>query len=82
RMSCLSDRNAKENITRVGTHSLGIGLYLFDYKFAYRLTWGYARQFGVMADEVEKVLPEAVCTQPDGYKMVDYAMLGIDRDCQ
>ena len=65
-MSCISDRNAKENITRVGTHSLGIGLYLFDYKLAYRLTWDYARQFGVMADEVEKVLPEAVCTQPDG----------------
>ena len=26
-----------------------------------------------MADEVEKVFPEAVVVGPDGYKMVDYA---------
>ena len=76
---CRSDRRAKENIVLVGTHSPGIGLYLFDYKLAHRQTWGYGRQFGVMADEVERVLPEAVCTDPDGYKMVDYDRLGISR---
>jgi hypothetical protein len=32
-----------------------------------------------MADEVEKVMPEAVSVHPNGYKMVDYAMLGISR---
>ena len=31
-----------------------------------------------MADEVETVLPQAVVMHPDGYKMVDYALLGID----
>ena len=31
-----------------------------------------------MADEVELVLPQAVVMHPDGYKMVDYALLGID----
>ena len=31
-----------------------------------------------MADEVEAVLPQAVVMHPDGYKMVDYALLGID----
>jgi hypothetical protein len=76
---CLSDRRTKENIVRVGSHSLGIGLYLFDYKPAYRQTWGHRRQFGVMADEVERVLPEAASVHADGYKMVDYAMLGISR---
>ena len=73
-----SDRAVKENIVRVGTHPLGIGLYLFDYKPEYRETVGFGRQFGVMADEVEAVLPQAVVMHPDGYKMVDYALLGID----
>jgi len=30
-----------------------------------------------MADEVEAVMPEAVCEHPDGYKMVNYSFLGI-----
>ncbi len=72
-----SERRIKENIVRVGDHPLGIGLYLFDYKPQYREQWGHGRQFGVMADEVETVIPEAVCMHPDGYKMVNYAMLGI-----
>jgi len=33
----------------------------------------------VMAQEVGSVMPEAVCVDPDGYLMVDYAMLGISR---
>ena len=79
RMSCLSDRIEKEHIVRIDTHPLGIGLYLFDYKSEFRNVWGHGRQFGVMADEVEKVMPEAVSVHPDGYKMVDYGMLGISR---
>ena len=77
-----SDRSIKKNIVCIGTYSQGIGLYLFDYKLAFRPRWGRDRQFGVMADEVERVLPEAVCTHPDGYKMVDYTMLGISRTAQ
>lgn len=72
-----SDRVIKENIVRIATHPLGIGLYLFDYKPEYRERCGAGRQFGVMADEVETVMPEAVVVHPDGYKMVNYAMLGI-----
>ena len=74
-----SDRAIKENIVRIGAHPLGIGLYLFDYKLEYRDRWGNGRQFGVMADEVETVMPEAVSMDPDGYKLVDYAYLGISR---
>ena len=73
----VSDRNAKENIVRIGEHSLGLGLYLFDYKVEYRHQWGQGRQFGVMAQEVEALMPEAVCVHPDGYRMVNYAMIGI-----
>jgi hypothetical protein len=74
-----SDRSIKAAIARIGDHPLGIGIYLFDYKPEYRDTWGHGRQFGVMADEVEQVMPEAVSLHPQGYKMVNYAMLGISR---
>lgn len=77
-----SDRDIKENLVQVGTHPLGIGLYLFDYKPEYREDIGHGRQFGVMADEVEAVMPEAVSVHSHGYKQVDYAMLGIRHTIQ
>ena len=76
-MTMPSDRAIKENIVRIGTHPLGVGLYLFDYNAQYRRFGRTARNFGVMADEVEAVLPEAVGIHANGYKMVNYAMLGI-----
>ena len=72
-----SDRSIKENILRIGTHPLGIGLYLFEYKPDYRDEGGEGRHFGVMADEVESVLPQAVGRHARGHKTVHYAMLGI-----
>ena len=77
-----SDRLLKESIRAIGTHPLGIGLYLFDYKPEFRERFGTGRQFGVMADEVERVMPQAVSVGPDGYKRVNYAMLGIHRHLQ
>lgn len=77
-----SDPSIKENTVKIGNHPLGIGLYLFDYKPEFRKQWGSGRQFGVMADEVGTVMPEAVCVHPDGYKMVNYAMLGISHRIQ
>lgn len=74
-----SDRRVKEHIVEIGVHPLGIGLYLFDYRAEYREQWGHGRQFGVMADEVEAVMPAAISVHPDGYKLVDYAKLGIAR---
>ena len=62
-----SDRRLKSNIERIGTHKLGIGLYEYD-------IFG-GRQQGVMADEVEKVMPEAIVMHPSGYKMVNYGLL-------
>jgi len=81
-MSMVSDPSAKENIIRIGDHPFGIGLYLFDYKPEFREEWGSGRQFGVMADEVETVMPEAVVVHPDGYKMVNYGMLGVYHSIQ
>lgn len=64
-----SDRRLKRNIERIGTHKLGIGIYKFEY------VWGEP-SIGVMADEVRKVMPDAVMTQPNGFDMVDYGKLG------
>lgn len=72
-----SDRRLKENITRVGRHSAGFGIYLFDYIDEFKAAFGEGRQFGVMADEVAAVIPEAVSVGPDGYLRVDYGSLGI-----
>lgn len=62
-----SDRRLKSNIERIGTHPLGIGIYEYD-------IFG-EHQIGVMADEVEQVMPEAVVTHNSGFKMVNYGML-------
>lgn len=61
-----SDRRLKSNIRRVGTHRLGIGIYSYDI--------GGLHQIGVMADEVEKVRPDAV-KEIAGYKFVAYGRL-------
>lgn len=63
-----SDRRLKSNIIRVGDHPLGIGWYEYD-------IFG-RRERGVMADEVEPLVPEAVVTGENGYKMVDYRLIG------
>ena len=77
-MMAMSDRRSKQRIVRVGVHPFGIGLYLFDYKPEFQAACGRGRQFGVMADEVESILPQAVSVHPDRYKRVNYALLGIE----
>jgi len=69
-----SDRRLKENIQPIGTDErTGLNLYEFSYKN------GSGKRFiGVMADEVEKLYPEAVFEMPDGYKAVNYAALGLE----
>jgi hypothetical protein len=62
-----SDRRLKSNIKRVGTHPLGIGIYEYDIFDR--------RERGVMAQEVEQVMPSAVIEHPSGFKMVNYAAL-------
>ena len=73
------DMRLKQNVVLVGRHPSGFGLYLFDYKPEFSELYGIGRQFGVMAQEVEAVVPDAVSTYADGYKRVNYAMLGVCR---
>jgi hypothetical protein len=70
----ISDRRLKENIELVGRDERTmLPLYEFEYK------GGDGRRFlGVMADDVEKVFPQAVIEMSNGYKAVDYDLLGIE----
>lgn len=77
-----SEAALKQNIARIGDHPAGFGLYLFDYKPHLRGVWGHGRQFGVLAHEVERVIPAAVSWHADGHRVVDYALLGIARTGQ
>jgi hypothetical protein len=76
RLYAASERSAKQDIERVGTHpELGVGIYRFRYRKPYRARWGAGEQVGVMIDELQAVLPEAIGFSHDGYKVVNYGML-------
>jgi hypothetical protein len=70
-----SDIEIKQDVKRIGTHERGFGIYEFRYKPEYRQTWGPGTYIGVMAQEVQEVLPSAVSRHPDGYLLVDYGAL-------
>jgi len=63
-----SDRRLKKNIKPIAQLPNGLTWYRFDY------IWDEPSE-GVMADEVEKVIPDAVITDESGYKMVDYSRI-------
>jgi hypothetical protein len=62
----LSDVRAKENVKPVGKLDDGQKVYAYNYK------GDPTPEIGLLAQEVEKVRPDAVATGPDGYKRVDY----------
>jgi hypothetical protein len=70
-----SDICTKENIVNVGWLPNGLPVYEFDYKPEYKDVAGHGRFIGVMAQDVEKVQPEAVITNADGIKMVNYGVI-------
>jgi len=72
----LSDINAKENINEIGALNNGLKVYSYEYKPEFKDIAGHGSHIGVMAQEVEKIIPEAVTTMSNGYKAVNYAMLG------
>lgn len=63
-----SDVRVKDDIKRVGTLDNGLGVYTFRYKGDPKV------QMGVMAQEVEQVIPEAVM-EINGIKHVHYGMI-------
>jgi hypothetical protein len=63
-----SDINIKTDITRISKLNNGLPVYLFRYKGKKELS------IGVMAQDVEKVMPEAVI-EVNGVKAVNYSIL-------
>jgi len=72
--TAFSDRRLKTNIELAGIDPVsGFNLYEYEYTFL------PGKKFrGVMADEVEAVMPEAVLTDANGYKSVNYGMIGVE----
>ena len=66
-----SDIRLKSNIQRIDIHPLGFGIYEYDIFDR--------REQGVLAQEVQRVLPGAVTCGPDGYLRVFYDQIGLCR---
>jgi hypothetical protein len=68
-----SDIRMKENVAKIGETGSGLGVYSFEYKPEFKDIAGHGSFIGVMAQEVEQVIPEAVSVADNGYMMVDYS---------
>jgi len=72
-----SDIRTKENIQHIGWMPNGLPVYTYEYKSEFKDDpfAGHGQFVGVMAQEVEMVRPDAVITNANGYKMVNYGVL-------
>ena len=68
-----SDIRLKEDIVPLGRLGNGIGLYRFRYKGADHTVY-----VGVMAQEVQNIVPRAVSRDRDGFLRVDYDRIGVE----
>ena len=66
-----SDINSKHDIALIGRLDNGLGFY------RYRYNGSNKAYVGVMAQEVQAVMPDAVVRGPDGYLRVFYDRLGL-----
>lgn len=72
-MTAFSDIRLKENIRRVGVSQGGHNLYLWDWNETGRRITGNQPGFGVLAQELQETLPEAVTRGECGFLRVDYS---------
>ena len=70
-----SDVSLKTNIEPVGKLPNGINLYTWDWNEEGKRIAGDAPTYGVIAQEVQEVAPEAVTRGDHGYLMVNYSKL-------
>ena len=63
----ISDERLKENIEKVGSYK---GLNVYEYNYL----WSPVKWVGFIAQEVEKIIPEAVLNV-NGFKVVDYGKI-------
>ena len=80
--SCSSDRRFKKDITPF-SHVLEQVTALQPVHYSWRAAdfpaqhFGEGRAYGLIAQDVEQVLPELVVTNDDGFKAVDYSALPL-----
>jgi hypothetical protein len=80
--TCSSDRRLKKNITPFAP-ALDKVAALQPVNYFWRASefpnrhFGNSRAYGLIAQDVEQVLPELVVTDGDGYKAVDYSQLPL-----
>ena len=67
-----SDIRLKQDIVPLGQLDNGLELYRFRYRDSDRTVY-----VGVMAQDVQKIEPNAVTRGPDGYLRVDYDRIGL-----
>lgn len=72
-----SDERMKEKIVFKKKMPNGLNLYEFEYKKEFKSIAGHGRFEGYLAQEVEKKYPRAVQVESNGYKSINYSMLGI-----
>jgi hypothetical protein len=78
-----SDIRMKEKIVEIGRVKLRNGAVVPRYEFEYRaglVPQGLrpVRYRGVMSDDVEQVMPEAIVVGRHGFKLVNYNLIGIE----
>ena len=67
-MAAMSDIRLKKNITKIGKYK-GLDVIEFEY------IWGGGKRTGLIAQQVKKVMPDAVGRLPNGYLYINYAMV-------
>lgn len=72
-----SDIRMKENVTFKKKLPNGLNLYEFEYKKEFKDLAGHGKYEGFMAHEVEKLYPSAVKVESNGYKSINYSLIGI-----
>jgi len=72
-----SDMRLKENIRKVGQVNKDIGLYTWKWNEKGKELAGKNPEFGVLAQEVMKTMPEAVLLSDNGYYKVDYSQIDL-----
>jgi hypothetical protein len=73
-VSAFSDKRLKENIVKIGKSPSGLNIYEWNY------LWNPTRFRGVIAQEVQKIKPQAVLSNIFGYLMVDYNKLDVNME--
>ena len=68
----MSDKTLKENIVKVGQSPSGLNIYEWNY------LWSPERFRGVIAQEVQKIKPQAVLSNIFGHLLVDYSKLDVN----